>query len=135
MSRNVYEQYYLNQIGHGGLPYFKGTPYMKGYGIGGILGGLMKSVVPMLKSTGKTLLREGLKTGTGILTDAINGQNIKESASNRLSQSANNLTRRAAQKLSKRLTYNPPPGIRVNRKRKAKTSKKRRVKKKRDIFD
>ena len=134
MSRNMYEQYYLNQIGHGGLPYFRGTPYMKGYGLGGILGNLMKSVVPMLKSTGKTLLREGLKTGTGILTDAIEGQNIKESASNRLSQSANNITRRAARNLTKRLKYSPPPGVPVNRKRKAKTSKKRRVKRKRDIF-
>ena len=132
MAHNLYEEYYMNQAGYG-LPYYSGTPYMKGYGLGGILSGVLRSVVPLFKSAGKTLLREGLKTGTNILTDALDGRNIKESASQRLSQSAKQLTRRAADKLTK--TLNKPSSSRgVKRKRKTQTVQKRRVKRKRDIF-
>lgn len=132
MAHNLYEEYYMNQAGYG-LPYYSGTPYMKGYGLGGILSGVLRSVVPMFKSAGKTLLREGLKTGTNILTDALDGRNIKESASQRLSQSAKQLTRRAADKLTK--TLNKSSSSRgVNRKRKTKKTQKHPVKRKRDIF-
>ena len=133
MAHNLYEEYYMNQAGYG-LPYYSGTPYMKGYGLGGILSGVLRSVVPMFKSAGKTLLREGLKTGTNILTDALDGRNIKESASQRLSQSAKHLTQRAAQQLSTRLN-NRTVRKGLNKKRKKNTKvQKRRVKRKRDIF-
>ena len=116
MSRNLYEEYYMNQAGYG-LPYYSGRPFMKGYGLGGILSGVLRSVVPMFKSAGKTLLREGIKTGTGILTDALDGRNISASASERLSQSAKQLTQKAANKLTK--TLNKPSSSRgVKRKRK-----------------
>ena len=132
MAHNLYEEYYMNQAGYG-LPYYSGTPYMKGYGLGGILSGVLRSVVPLFKSAGKTLLREGLKTGTNILTDALDGRNIKESASQRLSQSAKQLTRRAADKLTK--TLNKSSSSRgVNRKRKTQKTQKHPVKRKRDIF-
>ena len=135
MKQNMYETYYLNQAGFGGLPYYKGSPYQRGYGLGGILGGVMRTIVPMLKSTGKTLLREGLKTGTGILADAIDGQNIKESASSRFRQSARRLARTANQHLSDRLQSNPEPRPNtIKRKRVQTNNKKRRVRRKRDIF-
>ena len=133
MARTMYDDYYMSQAGYG-LPYYSGTPYMKGYGLGGILSGVLRSVVPMFKSAGKTLLREGLKTGTEILTDALDGRNIKESASQRLSQSARQLTQRAARNLSNRLNSGV---VRkgVNKKRKSGTkTQKRRVKRNRDIF-
>ena len=129
----MYDDYYMNQAGYG-LPYYSGTPYMKGYGLGGILSGVLRSVVPMFKSAGKSLLREGLKTGTGILTDALDGRNIKESASQRLSQSAKQLTQRAAQSLSNRLNNGAVgKGVTKKRKKGAKVQK-RRVKRNRDIF-
>ena len=138
MNRNMYDSYYMAQAGYGGggLPYYKGPPYMRGHGLGGILSGVLRStIVPMLKSTGKTLLREGLKTGTGILSDAIEGKSIKSSASERLNQSAKRLTKSATNKLKDQLNLNfpQPPGIPLKRKRVKKT-KKKQVRRKRDIF-
>ena len=131
----MYETYYLNQAGFGGLAYYKGSPYQRGYGLGGILGGVMRTIVPMLKSTGKTLLREGLKTGTGILVDAIDGQNIKESASSRLRQSAKRLARTTNQHLSDRLQSIPVSRTSpLKRKRVQTNNNKRRIRRQRDIF-
>lgn len=128
----MYEEYYMNQAGYG-LPYYTGVPYMKGYGLGGILSGVLRSVVPMFKSAGKAILREGLKTGTGILSDTLEGKNIKEAASQRLSQSAKHLTQRATNNLVNRL--NKTASGRVNRKRKKTTkTKNHHIKRKRDIF-
>ena len=142
MSRNMYDSYYMGQAGYGvgsGLPYYKGPPYMRGHGLGGLLSGVLRStIVPMLKSTGKTLLREGVKTGTEILSDAIKGKSIKSSASERIGQSAQRLTKKATRKIRDRLdsipAFPPPPGIPIKRKRKNQT-KKRRVRRKRDIFE
>ena len=148
MARNMYEEYYMNQAGYG-LPYYTGTPYMKGYGLGGILSGVLRSVVPMFKSAGKTLLREGLKTGTAILSDTLEGKNIKDAASQRISQSAKQLTHRATRNLVNRFNNTTSQtssgrkfgegvgtGGRVNRKRKkVATVKKHQTKRrKRDIF-
>lgn len=138
MNRNMYDSYYMAQAGYGGggLPYYKGPPYMRGHGLGGLLSGVLRStIVPMLKSTGKTLLREGLKTGTGILSDAIEGKSIKSSASERLNQSAQRLTKRATNKLKDQINSNfsQPPGIPLKRKRITK-AKKRQTRRKRDIF-
>ena len=82
-------------------------------------------------------MREGIKAGTGILSDAIDGKSIKSSASERLGQSAQRLTKKATRKIKERLNsrshFSPPPGIPLKRKRKN-TTKKRRVRRKRDIF-
>lgn len=142
MSRNMYDEYYMGQAGYGGgsgLPYYKGPPYMRGHGLGGLLSGVLRStIVPMLKNTGKTLLREGIKTGTEILSDAIGGKSIKTSASERIGQSAQRLTKKATKRIKQRLNSTqsflpPPPGIPIKRKRKNQT-KKRSVRRKRDIF-
>ena len=58
----LYEDYYQTQVGHG-LPVFIGGKSTRGRGLGNLLGGLFRSVVPLLKSGGKALLKEGAKTG------------------------------------------------------------------------
>ena len=58
----LYEDYYRTQVGHG-LPVFIGGKSTRGRGLGNLLGGLFRSVVLLLKSGGKALLKEGAKTG------------------------------------------------------------------------
>ena len=61
-DRRLYEDYYRTQVGYG-LPVFTGGKSTRGRRTGNLLGGLFRSVVPLLKSGGKALLKEGAKTG------------------------------------------------------------------------
>lgn len=133
MTRNGYDEYYLQQAGHG-MPVFIGGRYQRGRGIGNILGGLARMVVPILKRGGRTLLKEGLRTGMDIIGDVAAGRNIKASAKSRSKQSVNRLMNQA------RDTLNSPPGKRQvvkkrkpskNRSQSNKRSKRRRTN---DIF-
>ena len=71
-----YENYYVGQVGRG-HPVFTGARTQRGYGLGGILGGLFRSAMPLIKQGAKTLGREALRTGVGIAQDAMEGKDIK----------------------------------------------------------
>ena len=134
MARNVYDDYYLRQAGDG-MPVFIGGLHQRGRGLGNILGGLARMVVPILKRGGKTLLKEGVRTGMNILSDVASGTNIKASARRRVGQSGNRLLKKAVSSVSP-----APPGRPVTkRKRKAshprtKTTKRTKRRKTNDIF-
>ncbi len=55
----------------GKVPVFTGPRSQKGYGLGGILGGLSRSAMPLIKQGAKTLGREVFNTGIGIAQDAL----------------------------------------------------------------
>ena len=137
MSRNVYDDYYLRQAGHG-MPIFVGGRYQRGRGLGNILGGLARMVIPVLKRSGKTLLKEGLRTGIDILGDVTSGRSIKSSAKQRIQQTGSRLLKKAVNSLPQPA---PPgkPQTRNVRKRKARgrsnTRTKRRKRTAKDIFD
>ena len=59
---------------------FKGH---RGYGLGNVLGGLFRVAAPLLKKGGKALLKEGAKTGLGVLSDVLSGNSLKTAAKNR----------------------------------------------------
>lgn len=71
---------------------YAGIPHQRGYGIGNVFGSLMKVAVPVLqssvKSLGKRLARQGVKTGVGLATDALRGKNMKQAAKDRMTQAA-----------------------------------------------
>lgn len=140
MRRNAYEEYYLNQAGSG-LPVFIGSRHTKGHGIGNVLSGLVRLAVPVLKSTGKAVLKEGLRTGIDVLGDVLSGSDIKSSVKRRARQSGSRLVKKATNKLKRQLisTQPPPPGRkkkgikrRLNNQPLHSTKKRRRG---RDIFD
>ena len=137
MSRNIYDDYYLRQAGHG-MPIFVGGRYQRGRGLGNILGGLARMVVPVLKRSGKTLLKEGLRTGIDILGDVTSGRNIKSSAKRRIKQTGSRLLKKAVNQLPQPA---PPgkPQITNVKKRKARSRStpqtKRRKRTVKDIFD
>ena len=79
---SVYKNYYLNQAGHG-IPVYKGSGLQRGHGLGSILGGLLRSAAPLMKSAAKTIGREALNFGVGLAKDALSGEDVKTSAEKR----------------------------------------------------
>lgn len=68
------EQQYGN-----GYPSFVGMPYQRGMGIGSFFRGLFRAVAPIVRSVGKSAGREALRAGAGILTDTVQGRDVRES--------------------------------------------------------
>lgn len=127
----AYQEYYLRQSGKG-YPVFAGRQHQRGHGLGSIIGNLFKSAVPMLKKGAKAIGKEALRTGLGIASDVVEGQNIKQAAQTRVKGAGRNLVQRTIKAMG-------PPGERTikgpaKRKpaRRRQTAKQRRP---RDIFE
>lgn len=98
---HFFDQYYLNQVGSGtGLPVYHGsTRLQRGYGLGGLLGGLFRSAMPLLKKGAMTVGRQALQTGVDIAQDVISGQNVKTAAKRRLKAAGKQLGSKALRKI------------------------------------
>lgn len=78
-SPKAYEAFFCQQAGHG-LPVFIGSSRsQRGRGLGSFLSGLGRMILPVLKTGGKALLREGAMTGLQVARDALDGRNISDS--------------------------------------------------------
>ena len=80
-THNPYIDYFVNQalgdtpqIGRG---FYKGLPWQKGYGVGGLLGSIARRFVPLLKPLIKAAGKKLLHTGTSIVSDLIDGKPVK----------------------------------------------------------
>lgn len=94
-------KYYVNQAGSGLGHYYVGSSHQKGYGLGGFLGGLFRTILPFLKSGATAVAREALRTGSHILTDAASGEvPLSSSVKNHTKEATGNLMRRLSAKLS-----------------------------------
>ena len=95
-TRNAksYENYYSTQVGHG-LPVFVGGRSIHGRGLGNLLGGIGRTLIPLLKSGGKALLKEGARAGMGVAQDVLSGQNVKSALRQRAQQAGKHLLHRA----------------------------------------
>lgn len=138
-DRKTYEDYFQAQAGHG-IPVFAGGRF-RGSGIGSFLSGIGRVIFPMLKAGGKSILKEGAKTGLQIARDVAHGESMKTAVATRAKEAGKRLLDRA---LSRVMTGSgaaaAPPG-QPERKRirrstirpRGQTRKKR--KKNKDIFD
>ena len=86
---DVYEHLFKNQVGHG-LPVYIGRG-----GLGNILSGLFRSLVPVMKRGGKALLREGVRSAVGVGQDVLNGSNFKTAVKRRATESGQRLAKKA----------------------------------------
>ena len=89
----LYEDYYVNQVGHG-LPVFVGgggRRLYRGHGFGSLLAGIGRAVVPLLKKGGKALLKEGARTGLRVAQDVMSGQRLGSALKQRAGQSGKRL--------------------------------------------
>ena len=70
----MYRDHFLGQVGGGG-DYFQGDLVQEGYGLGNVLGGLIRQALPLALKYGKPLAKrsaqELLKTGTNIVNDVV----------------------------------------------------------------
>ena len=57
----------------------------RGYGLGSIFSGLLRSIFPMLKRVAPVIGKKALLTGIDIVSDVAAGQSLKESAKSRVS--------------------------------------------------
>lgn len=74
--------------GGGSTTYFEGVaPYQRGRGallrqrgagVGAILRGLWRTLLPVLKSVGASVTQEGIATGSRILSNLAQGSNLKD---------------------------------------------------------
>lgn len=78
-THGMYEDYYKRQSG-GAMPVFVGRRYQRGHGIGSMLSGLFRKVVPFIKDNVKNIGMNLLRTGTDIAQDMIQGKKFKEAA-------------------------------------------------------
>lgn len=93
--------YYENQIGGGRVNnVFVGSPYQRGHGIGSFLGGLFRSVLPLLTRGAKAIGKEALRGGLHIIED-VSGNNIpfRDSLRRRAAESGRNLQRKTNEKI------------------------------------
>ena len=83
-SRDMYEDYYTNQSGHG-MPVFAGARYQRGHGLGSILSGVFRRIIlPFFKANGRTIASKAIKTGLEVADDVAQGKSFKESAKRRI---------------------------------------------------
>lgn len=108
---------FFNEPQIGGA-YFQGRPYMHGTGIGALFSNLARFLLPIAKSIGKEVGREGLIVGSRILGDVAKGESPKAAINEHTREGIRNLAAKAHDKLQS--------GSGRKRRRKKKSSQKGR---------
>lgn len=95
-EHDIYTDYYLSQAGSGFSNIYAGPSFQRGYGVGSFLGGLFRTVYPLLKKGSIALGGELLKTGASCVTDLARNEDPREVFKKRGKETVQNLSRRAA---------------------------------------
>lgn len=102
-----WQSYYTaqaRQTGHG-LSGFEGIPYQRGYGLGSFFRGLLRMIIPVAKSAGKSAIKaigkEALATGASIAGDLVQGRDLKSAVEEHGRNAAGNLLTKAGNKVRK----------------------------------
>jgi hypothetical protein len=134
MSQADYDRYYVTQAGSG-LPFYSGSAVQRGYGLGNVLGGLLRTAVPFLKPVVKSVGREVMRSGMDLVKDVVRGRNVKTAVKRRLGEGAKRSLVRVAEGVvngsaRRRAPPPPPPRKRIKRTR----QRRGRVRPAKDIF-
>ena len=136
-NTNFYNEYY-SQNGNGLYPSFQGSIIQKGYGLGGLIAGLARSVIPILtknigrgvkyamplvKKGAKDLVKKGAKdlgrhvisSGAQSIVDVLNDKTTAKSA---LAHQKKQMKRKLAEVISASTLSQPPKRRRKTKKRK-----------------
>lgn len=90
------EQSIDNNFQWGGYNVFRGIPYQRGNGLGSILRSFMRYLIPFGKQIGSTLARQGVESGNRVLSNVIDGKDLKESLVDEGKTGLKNLLQKAA---------------------------------------
>jgi hypothetical protein len=92
-------------MGGGGVgasyPVFSGMPFQRGAGIGAVLRSLWRVLLPVGKEIGGAIGRQGLETGSRVLSGLLDGQDVKETLVSEGKSGLKNLLDKAANNLNK----------------------------------
>jgi len=131
-SHDQYVDYYTRQQQPqtgGEIPAFIGASRQRGHGIGSVLSGLFRRVLPFLRANARNFATNAIKTGLHVADDVMRGQKIGESVKRRLPEGI----KTAAQNIS----WQTGDGLRIVRRKRSRsvsaqrtTSKKKKTKKK-----
>lgn len=146
MEEDLLVKYYMNQAGSGFGEFYSGPIYQRGYGIGSFLGGLFKTVLPLLKRGGIAVGKELLRNGTNLVHDLENNVDPRTALTKRAKETVGNLQRKlmygegfkTSRYPLKRQLLAKPRKVKSKRKNKVKQNKsksrKRFLEKNSDIF-
>jgi len=100
----AWQNFFLSQQHGDGISGFEGVPFQRGSGIGSIFRGLLRLILPVAKSAGKTAIkaigRQALSTGSELAGDVLRGEEIKKSMNKRGRRAVKRLASQAGRKLS-----------------------------------
>lgn len=99
--QDPYLAYYRNQLGQGVSIVYRGASHQRGHGIGSFLGGLFRTISPLIKSGAKAIGKEVLRTGINVLSDVANTVPPNQAISSRMKEFTGNLKRKADMKLDR----------------------------------
>ena len=94
----------MMQVGNGAMAYFHGAPVQRGYGLGGLLSGLWRSAVPLLKRGAKAVGKTLLSSGMDVAGDVLSGKNLKTSVKSRAKEATDQLTNQAVKRVQNTLS-------------------------------
>lgn len=140
MEQDLLVRYYMNQAGSGIGEFYSGPIYQRGYGIGSFLGGLFKSVLPILKSGGIAVGKEVLKNGANFLNDVQHNVSPRTAMNIRAKETVDNLKRKLlygegfkmGHSTKKRQLGVKPRKVKAKRNKKVKVKRNKKVKVKRN---
>ena len=92
----------LYQFGGGAYTAFSGVPYQRGAGIGAIFRSLLRYLIPIGKQAGSAIGRQGLESGVRVLSDVLDGRNVRESLVDEGRSGLKSLLDKASLNLSKK---------------------------------
>lgn len=88
----------MHQTGSG-LNYYQGSPYQRGYGLGGLFRSFFRAATPLLKSGVKAIGKQVFHSGMDLMNDMSQGQDFKGAAKRRFKEVGKVLTDKAAAKV------------------------------------
>uniref|UniRef100_A0ABD2X0Q3 N-acetyltransferase domain-containing protein n=1 Tax=Trichogramma kaykai TaxID=54128 RepID=A0ABD2X0Q3_9HYME len=98
---SMYLYYYNDQIGGGIRNIYVGAPRQRGHGVGGWLGGLIRTIAPYIRNGAKAVGKEAARAGVQILGDVSRGDmSLHDSVRMRSRESGRKLAKKASEKLS-----------------------------------
>jgi hypothetical protein len=113
------------QFGGGSYTIFHGTPYQRGAGIGALFKSLIRYLVPIGKNIGTAIGRQGLETGSKILSGVLEGKALKDALKEEGQTGLQSLLQKAATSLERQ----KGEGRRRKRKRATTTPRKKTINK------
>ena len=87
------------QSGHG-LGMYAGERYQRGHGFGAIFGPLLRTIMPIVKSVGKAVGKQALRSGAAVASDVLRGDNVMESLKMHGKTGVRQLTQKGLQEIS-----------------------------------